>query len=93
MKRPAVSDRYPYLYRTWPLIFWRKCELCEEEFRRQKGWRFLAGPWHGGNGRWRYMCGECVRTEAGASMVAHMWGDMRPPRPPPSPSPPRRLPA
>lgn len=67
-----------------PLIFWQQCDGCEFEFRREYGWKVLAGPIVGGSYTIRYYCIDCCSTAEEARARA----DYVPPRPmPPSPPP------
>lgn len=48
---------------TWPIrswFFWRLCEACKLDFRRENGWRTLSGPFFNGNGHWEYLCQRCA---------------------------------
>jgi hypothetical protein len=81
----GVVSHYSY-------ISWYKCEKCKKDFRREKGYSVCIGPYHGGFGRWVYLCGTCCPTEE----RAHLYGinmeympDGRT-KPPPPPAPPRR---
>lgn len=93
MKRKA-KKRYPDLYQFRSLLFWYPCSKCGKEFRRERGWRALTGPWVNNCGRWRYLCPECAptREEADEYFLNESW-IIPPPtkRPsPPQPQPPRK---
>ena len=53
------KQKYSHLYKCYPLFFWKKCCDCNMEFRRERGWRALTGPFYGGSGLWRYLCNSC----------------------------------
>lgn len=57
-------------YRVWNWFFWDTCVSCGKEFRRERGWRTLTGPWFRGCGQWRYTCGTCAQTAADAERIA-----------------------
>lgn len=85
MKR-AAQNRHQ-VYREYPLFVWKRCYRCRQEFRRERGWRFLTGPYFNGRGHWRHLCGSCAPTRTRAehlAFVAHM--------PTPEPPPPRMKP-
>ena len=73
MKRESKADtRYRHgVYRTWPLFFWRECNWCGKEFRREWGWHFLAGPWLNGVGRRYPLCRTCAPTIEDAHRYAN----------------------
>ena len=54
--------------RVFPLFAWQKCEACKCKFRREIGCHTIAGPWHGSQGRERYLCGKC-----GKNLVNAWW--------------------
>ena len=82
MKR-VVGDKELYPYYT--LLGWSECISCKYEFRREKGWRKLSGPYYGGCGNWKYVCGECAPTKEEASDLFNRQPYLpdRPPAPPP----------
>ena len=66
------------IYTDWPILFWRECKECKKEFRREKVYRKLCGPFHGGHGTWRYVCGNCAKDKKKANELF----EKLPPRPP-----------
>ena len=89
MQRPSKKNETT-TYSIFPMVFWRHCECCSSEFRWARGWRYLGGPFVGGAGVWRYVCGECAPTrELASEMAKQLPCGMRPIKPPPPPSPPR----
>lgn len=82
MKQPAIEKYEHGIYRTFPLLVWRKCEVCNYEFRREWGWRFLIYK-----GLWLYVCKECIPDKNRVHSYAKN-GEWMPPRPniaPPAP--------
>lgn len=45
-----------------PLLFWKTCEVCDIEFRRESGWVFRR-VWHGQSTIRTYLCQDCATTE------------------------------
>lgn len=91
MKR-ETKKRYQDLNSFFPLLFWYTCTKCKKEFRREKGWRGLTGPWLSGVGQWRYLCRECAPTREDADnfFLNDRWMIPPPtkrPAPPPPPIP------
>ena len=87
MKRKAkVNYRYRHgVYRTWPLFYWRECDCCGKEFRREWGWHFLAGPWLNGIGHRYYLCRTCAATLEEAHTYARSGPGNSRRSPPPAP--------
>ena len=81
MKRKLVN-KYPYLWKIYPLLFWKKCCMCKAEFVREKGWRAITGPYYNGSGRIRYLCESCAPTREVADDI-FLNDKWLPPRPPP----------
>lgn len=91
MKRPSPEKPYQYLWRHFGLFAWQACALCRNEFRRERGWRFLSGPWVKGYGVTRYLCADCGgEAKATATAAIARWSapPPSPTRPPPPPPPP-----
>jgi hypothetical protein len=88
MKRDHIKY-YKYLYKCYPLFIWQQCCKCEKDFRREKGWRALTGPWIGGAGVERFLCNKCAPTKKEASKF-FVGNEFIPPRPPAPPPPPRK---
>lgn len=86
MRRTSTpSKKYEHsIYREWPVFFWKTCCKCKQEFRRERGWRFLSGPYYNGGGHWRYLCSTCAPTREAANHLA-LDGVYIPPRPPAPP--------
>ena len=79
MKRECIT-KYENLYKHYSLFFWYQCCSCKKEFRREKGWRGLTGPYYGGSGVWRYLCKTCApsRIIADDFFIKRKW---LPPKP------------
>jgi hypothetical protein len=86
MKRDHVSLPAE-VFRSFPIFFWVQCACCKKDFRREKGWRWLSGPYVNGAGRWKYICSECAPTrEVAAFRAKSMQGPpLARPAPPPNP--------
>ena len=82
MKKNFI-EKYPYLYRCFPLFVWTKCCNCNKSFRREWGWRAIAGPYHGGMGRNYYLCKTCAPTKTIANefFLNRKFIKGRPPKP------------
>ena len=85
---PVARCKYP-LYSCHPWFFWMSCSFCGREFRREKGWRAITGPYYNNMGRNRYLCSECAptREEAVTYFNEDRWRPPRPAAPPPQPPP------
>lgn len=93
MKRNHIK-KYEYgVHGHYGLIFWKKCCACKKDFRREKGWCFMAGPYHGGSGRVYYLCASCAPSKEAANVIAidGRWILPGPPGPP-TPKPPTKAP-
>lgn len=82
-RKEKIKNKYRhsvYKVRSW--FFWNKCAKCKDEFRRERGWRFLTGPFVGGMGKWRYLCASCCNNEQHAHDLANSFPFERPLAPP-----------
>jgi hypothetical protein len=68
MKREK-KEVYSQLWSHFPLFFWKQCVACNREFRREWGWRFHSGPYHGGAATTRYICSGCASDEQEATGI------------------------
>jgi len=62
-KKPYIIDRIV------PLFFWKKCDLCKSEFKREYGWKIhysIAS---------RIICSKCARFYFDAEDLALTWGE------------------
>lgn len=69
----------------FPNIFWKLCSSCKNEFRFQRGWQAITGPYYGGFGRFQYLCIECapIREDADNFFIHEKWNFNKPIKPPP----------
>jgi hypothetical protein len=65
----------------WPILFWTLCGKCNQEYRREPGWMRQVGPYHGGRGRWQYICGSCAASKQDAAKVFESIDNSIPPMP------------
>lgn len=91
MKRQHIKQYEHGIFKHFSLFRWHLCCACNKEFRREKGWRFLSGPFFNGHGHLKYVCAKCVPTKERANEYAlnSEWMPPRPPAPPPPPVPKR----
>ena len=61
------------LWRCYPLIYWRECEVCGQEFRREHGWKFLGWWCIPSAFAWRYLCCECAPDKSTALLYKNKW--------------------
>ena len=61
-RKDPLDSTINQVYKTYPLFFWKKCELCKLQFRREWGWKFweIAHQW--GN-VYIYFCKSCCPTK------------------------------
>ena len=90
MKREHLEQYEHGIYKHYGWFFWRQCCKCNHGFRRDRGWKFLSGPFFQGVGHWRYLCGTCAPTKKDANQLA-MAGVYRGTRPPRAPFQPRNF--
>ena len=67
MKREPVDKME--VFSSFTLFKWELCSNCNKEFRREKGWRRLVGPYHGRSGHWQFLCPNCALTISDARWV------------------------
>ncbi len=80
-----VANNYPaVVYKTYPLFFWKLCDKCRKEFRREWGWHYVSGPYFNGRGHRRYLCHSCADIRGVAAEYASGIHNL-PPRPPAPP--------
>jgi phage terminase large subunit GpA-like protein len=75
MKRDPIVKYEFGINTTYPWFFWVHCCECGKEFRREKLWTTLTGPFYNGGGTWRYLCKHCVPTiqEAHKYFIDDRW--------------------
>lgn len=89
---PVCQSKYSVIA-NWPLFMWTRCHKCRRQYRRQKGWAFVTGPYTfslelGSRGVNNYICIECAPTKERAEIVAEQIVDDRAPASPPQSPPP-----
>lgn len=72
MKRAAKSKKTKIVARTFPLLCWRRCCVCGQEFLWERGWRWrfslsLGTP--AASTENHYVCGTCAPTEAAVEHI------------------------
>jgi len=72
------------IYRDFPLLFWKECMECKQEFVREKCYRKLMGPFFNGSGKWKYICSDCAKSIDEAADIFDRHCSSPPPTPPPS---------
>jgi len=82
MKKEHVEKYRLGVYTDFSLFIWHQCASCNEDFRREKGYRFLVGPFYNGGGVWRYLCSQCISSKAEAHAFALFGGNSKRPSPP-----------
>ena len=80
MKRNTQSNQYE-ISKCNPWIFWAECFFCNQEFRREAGWRFVL---HGGFYD-SYSCAECSTTREHLEDNIKKFKSIRPKAPPRNP--------
>jgi len=89
MERKHVKE-YKYLYSHYSLFSWNQCSECKKDFRREKMWKVLTGPWIGSKGVERFLCMRCAPTIEEANKFFTN-KEFLPPKPPaPQAPPPKR---
>lgn len=64
-KKPPTGDHT--FVSIFPILFWYDCFICKNQFRREKGYATLAGPYFNGRGRYYHVCGRCAKSKEEAS--------------------------
>jgi hypothetical protein len=60
-RKPKKPNKTYRVHKIWSLFLWNKCFLCEEEFRREWGWRYDY-PVSGRASKPYYVCWGCCPT-------------------------------
>jgi len=82
-------EEYKYLYTYYSLFSWKQCSKCKKDFRREKMWRALTGPWLGRSGVNRFLCKKCAPTRGEANKF-FINKEFLPPKPKAPTSPPNK---
>ena len=88
MERKHLEE-YKYLYPHYSLFSWNQCSKCKKDFRREKIWKALTGPWLGNKGVERFLCTRCAPTRKEANKF-FINEEFLSPKPPPPTSPPSK---
>lgn len=69
MQREPKTYRDYYIGNFYPLLFWKACEKCNKEFRREDIWQVLSFPprwgiatYNHNLGTYHYFCKHCFPT-------------------------------
>lgn len=65
MKR-FCSDDVVEIKEIYPLLFWKRCKYCNEEFKLENGYeitRKYIGFRNQRNYTWKYCCSNCANTK------------------------------
>lgn len=88
-KRPK-DRKIAVKHKTW--FKWCECLQCENEFRRENGFKAYSGPYYGGRGQEKYLCASCGQDIEHANwLFLQIWDNIKNWRPEPSPVPPKKL--
>lgn len=70
MKRTSYSNVAGNdIYNHYSVFFWQTCLFCEQEFRREKGYRFQLQC----NSPWVYSCSECSSSKEECNENVRLW--------------------
>ena len=70
MKRAAKPICGYNVFSSRTILAWRKCRMCNKEFRRERGWRLIGPPIFNGVATVFYLCGDCAPTNEDAERIA-----------------------
>lgn len=70
MKRKHVEQYEHGVYPCRTIISWRTCSKCTNDFRRERGYCFVTGPFYGGQGHWKFLCASCAPSKYVANKLA-----------------------
>lgn len=91
MKRKHIK-KFKRLFLIFPLFFWYRCNNCEQDFRREWGWRALDKPVNLVFSSY-YLCKSCAPTREIANKYflsgEHKKLEKLKNWPPPTPQPPK----
>jgi len=66
--RRELKEKYPVeKYNPW--FFWKECEKCGSEFRREKGFRYVTFAF----GCYDYICSNCAPSMDSAIKLYLSW--------------------
>lgn len=62
MKREAKNNKPPWIYPFYPILCWHKCILCNQEFKREHGWKAIGQYSCNGVYSTNYICNSCASS-------------------------------
>ena len=65
-RKPKIKYKYG-IYTHFPLFTWRKCTNCGNEFKWEKGYRYIVS-YYGKD--WCYLCKTCAPNRRKAHILA-----------------------
>lgn len=89
MKRKFKKEYEHGIFNHYTIFTWHQCCMCLADFRRERGYRILVGPFCGGAGHWNYLCPTCASIKERVNTIA-INKEYMPARPPAPPAPPKR---
>jgi len=62
MKREVKNNKPPWISHFYPVLFWYECIFCNQEFRREHGWKVVGQ--HSINGVYsiNHVCNNCAKS-------------------------------
>jgi len=85
MKRLRITDNN--IYEFTPFFFWKRCDECGYEFRKEKMWRIILIKRYNLDPLYRDICLHCLPTLQDAINYKENYFKNNPPPPPPPPLP------
>lgn len=79
MKREYLKTKPYYINKIYPYFFWKLCEVCKKEFKKEHGWEINI-PWSNNRFNTHYVCCSCISSEDKVDVFAEEL--MKPPPPP-----------
>jgi len=61
-KREAKNNKPPWIYPFYPILCWHECIFCNQEFRREHGWKVIGQHFINGVYSTNYVCNSCAKT-------------------------------
>lgn len=59
MKKKPIDKCTFFIYKFFPLFFWKECSFCKQEFRREWGCKILNNPDIHGRFDRTFICENC----------------------------------
>lgn len=86
MKRDYVEAKPYNIKKIYPYFFWKHCEVCDKEFKKEYGWEITI-PWSNSRTLTHHACCSCLDSAAVNVYAEKLM--VHPPRPQPPLAPPR----